>query len=82
MRGGEPTIADHRDDEIRRSPNSRRRSRIAALATAAADGRPRLVAMWYAVIDGEDLVRDEVEDRYEGGQPAAVTIRVTVLERD
>lgn len=29
------------------------RSRIATLATVAADGRPHLVAMWYAVIDGE-----------------------------
>lgn len=29
------------------------RSRTATLATVGADGRPHLVAMWYAVIDGE-----------------------------
>ncbi|MCQ4119269.1 pyridoxamine 5'-phosphate oxidase family protein [Rhodococcus tibetensis] len=29
------------------------RSRVATLATLGADGRPHLVAMWYAVIDGE-----------------------------
>lgn len=29
------------------------RSRTATMATIGADGRPHLVAMWYAVIDGE-----------------------------
>src|ERR1700754_997027 len=29
------------------------RSRIATMATVLADGRPHLVAMWYAVVDGE-----------------------------
>ena len=29
------------------------RSRTATMATVLADGRPHLVAMWYAVLDGE-----------------------------
>ena len=29
------------------------RSRTATMATLSADGRPHLVAMWYAVVDGD-----------------------------
>ncbi|MFI9509933.1 pyridoxamine 5'-phosphate oxidase family protein [Nocardia sp. NPDC052566] len=29
------------------------RSRIATMATVGADGRPHLIAMWYALLDGE-----------------------------
>ena len=29
------------------------RSRTATMATVLSDGRPHLVAMWYAVVDGE-----------------------------
>ena len=38
------------------------RSRTATMATVLPDGRPHLVAMWYAVVDGEiwfELRRDE-----------------------
>jgi PPOX class probable F420-dependent enzyme len=38
------------DDEITEFID---RSRTATLATVLADGRPHLVAMWYAVVDGE-----------------------------
>jgi PPOX class probable F420-dependent enzyme len=38
------------DDEIAQFID---RSRTATMATVLADGRPHLVAMWYAVVDGE-----------------------------
>ena len=35
------------------------RSRTATMATVGPTGHPHLVAMWYAVVDGADLVRDQ-----------------------
>ncbi|MFZ2173063.1 MAG: PPOX class F420-dependent oxidoreductase [Rhodococcus sp. (in: high G+C Gram-positive bacteria)] len=56
------------------------RSRIATLATVSADGRPHLVAMWYAVID------DEIWFETKAKSQKAVNLRrddrVTVLIED
>lgn len=56
------------------------RSRTATLATIGADGRPHLVAMWYALIDGE--VWFETKSRSQKAVNVRRDPRVTVLVED
>ncbi|WP_009479683.1 pyridoxamine 5'-phosphate oxidase family protein [Rhodococcus sp. JVH1] len=56
------------------------RSRIATLATVAADGRSHLVAMWYAVIDGE--IWFETKSKSQKAVNLRRDDRVTVLIED
>lgn len=56
------------------------RSRTATFATIGADGRPHLVAMWYAVIDGE--VWFETKSRSQKAVNLRRDPRVTVLVED
>jgi PPOX class probable F420-dependent enzyme len=56
------------------------RSRTATLATIGADGRPHLVAMWYAVIDGE--IWFETKSRSQKAVNLRRDPRVTVLIED
>ncbi len=56
------------------------RSRIATLATVAADGRAHLVAMWYAVIDGE--IWFETKTKSQKAVNLRRDDRVTVLIED
>lgn len=56
------------------------RSRTATLATIGADGRPHLVAMWYAVIDGE--IWFETKSRSQKAVNLRRDPRVTVLVED
>ena len=44
------------------------RSRTATMATVLADGRPHLVAMWYAVLDGE--IWFETKAKSQKAEPA------------
>src|SRR4029453_18931851 len=39
------------------------RSRTATMATVLPDGRPHLVAMWYAVVDGEILFETKAKSQ-------------------
>lgn len=55
-------------------------SRTATLATIGADGRPHLVAMWYAVIDGE--IWFETKSRSQKAVNLRRDPRVTVLIED
>ena len=65
------------DSEIAEFVN---RSRIATLATVAADGRAHLVAMWYAVIDGE--IWFETKSKSQKAVNLRRDDRVTVLIED
>lgn len=56
------------------------RSRTATLATIGADGRPHLVAMWYAVIDGE--IWFETKERSQKAVNLKRDPRVTVMIED
>jgi PPOX class probable F420-dependent enzyme len=56
------------------------RSRTATLATIGADGRPHLVAMWYAVIDGE--IWFETKSRSQKAVNLRRDPRLTVLIED
>lgn len=56
------------------------RSRTATLATVGGDGRPHLVAMWYAVIDGE--IWFETKSRSQKAVNLRRDPRVTVLVED
>ncbi len=55
-------------------------SRTATLATLGADGRPHLVAMWYAVMDGE--IWFETKSRSQKALNLRRDPRVTVLVED
>lgn len=57
-----------------------RRSRTMTLATLGADGRPHLVAMWYAYIDGE--IWFETKARSQKAVNLGREPRVTVLVED
>lgn len=56
------------------------RSRTATMATVGADGRPHLVAMWYAVIDG--AIWFETKGRSQKAVNLRRDPRVTVLIED
>ncbi|WP_072687511.1 pyridoxamine 5'-phosphate oxidase family protein [Rhodococcus marinonascens] len=56
------------------------RSRIATLATVGSDGRPHLVAMWYAVIDGK--IWFETKAKSQKAVNLRRDDRVTVLIED
>ena len=56
------------------------RSRTATLASIGADGRPHLVAMWFAVIDGE--IWFETKSRSQKAVNLRRDPRVTVLIED
>lgn len=56
------------------------KSRTATLATIGANGRPHLVAMWYAVIDGE--IWFETKERSQKAVNIKREPRVTVMIED
>lgn len=56
------------------------RSRIANLATIGPDGRPHLVAMWYALIDGD--VWFETKSKSQKAVNLRRDSRVTILVED
>src|SRR4029078_6339898 len=54
------------------------RSRTATMATVLPDGRPHVVAMWYAVIDGEIWFETKAKSQKAGNLRRAPTVTVMI----